>query len=224
MAKRRDDQGQGKNAPHRKGGEPKGKPRDPVPPKAKRGRKGKQVSLAEYDAMWLAYQEDQTIAHVARSAGVTRACARAYIREGEPNRGLPALEYRLKQLNELTRSIADRSAAEDRAKLLLDADRVQAALMQKLEAGALEFKDPARALKSIADVRLAVGKEADHGEGSGSARESLDALTDEQVGNQLLALVARLGLVDDTKRSKRRPRPVQLAGPESKAGSASPSE
>jgi hypothetical protein len=196
------------NSPNRKGGEPKASHNAT-------GGRNKRVSVETYDRMWIAYQEHQTYSHVARAAGVARACATRYCKENDPDRNLPALEWRYRRLQEQTADIADRSVAEDRARLLRDADRVQDAIMKQIEDKKAEFKDPARALKAIAEIRLAVAKESDDGKGGGGgSREALDALTDEQVGDQLSALFARLGIMDDPKRSRRSPRKVALDGPE----------
>lgn len=56
------------------------------------------LSIERYNKIWTEYQRDQSIAAVARASRVSYQTARRYIQRGDPKRGLPALQDRLKEI------------------------------------------------------------------------------------------------------------------------------
>jgi len=85
--------------------------------KSNNAAKGKRLTSHDIAAMWLFYQEKQSVVHVkrcCRKAGiaVSERTIRTYIKDGRPAQGVKSFEDRLAAINEQTRIVVDTHVVE----------------------------------------------------------------------------------------------------------------
>ena len=91
-------------------------PRKPKDSRPTRTRKATgPVTLAEYEKMWEAYKDEQTVSHVARELSRSRQTASRYINDGDPERSLRPLRARWADVQaEVSRKAVLSAAAVER--------------------------------------------------------------------------------------------------------------
>jgi len=84
------------------------------PPK-KRRKSTPGITKTKYDEMLAAYIERESIAHVARTCGVSHTTARKYVNQGNKRRGLVAIKDRVRVIRETQSAKEDYDIAKARA-------------------------------------------------------------------------------------------------------------
>ena len=178
-----------------------------TPPQKKQSKKSGAgvVTVETYDSMWTAYCQQQTALHLAATAGVHRDTAAKYIEKGDPKRGLRPLKDRFAEIQAAATKKADEAAVVDlakaRRKSLQITDTAKDLVIKELQ----KVAQGKKALGNLDRIISAIHKvEADHygiaggkpgsGDGGGGGVSRFEAMTDEQLREQLRALAARMGL------------------------------
>lgn len=91
------------------------------------------VTPDEVEEMWRAYLEVQSIEHVMRATGHSRAVVTRYIREGDPERGIEPFTARLRRIISMAQQMEDIEVARVRAALQTSARAVANILSQRIK-------------------------------------------------------------------------------------------
>jgi len=106
--------------------------REKVVAARKERRKPAPLPIDKYNAMWQAYQENQSTVSVARVAGVSETCAQKYIDKGDPSRGLRPLRERLVRATEQVQRQEDYTLQRARHEQLQLARAAQGKLARRI--------------------------------------------------------------------------------------------
>ncbi len=150
--------------------------------KKKPARGTPKLSMAKYEKMWAAYQEQPSVAHVAKVCGITHETATRYIVHGFPEHGMTALKARMQAVQKQVQAVEEISLAEFKIREIRRIDRMintlamgemelhEGSLRLRLEAAkgdggialpAESMKDFFAGLEKLYKLRLSMSGEAD---------------------------------------------------------------
>lgn len=93
------------------------------------------ISKSKYNEMVLAYEDVQSVMHVAKTCGINKETASRYIRQGDEKRGWEAIEVRYHGVQRRAFILADRRKAEVMAETIDMASQLRLKLFGRLLEG-----------------------------------------------------------------------------------------
>lgn len=113
-----------------------------------------QISKEKYNEMVVAFEDTQTVSHVARACEVDMQTARRYIKDGSPGRGWEPIEVRYQNLQRRAFILADRRKAEMMADTIDKSRQLKNKLFDRLLEGLDDEKKYVQISEFIGLARL----------------------------------------------------------------------